>query len=191
MIGKQRNIHPSGDLDDEYWEGDPMINVDLAHVYQRKSDVELIVIATDDVTNYTPDAMETASAVLLSRHPGMWTVEAVRDDLLQQLTDLANKCSICRCPEVVSSIGFQLCTMEALEEDSSVAGMALLFVLGAGFVRTKQSSVLLELKLCVNCLKERTVKTWKGTRIQITEDDCVSHPFYEFYKAQGYCDVRM
>jgi len=168
-----------------------MINVDLAHVYQRKSDVELIMIATDDGANYTPDAMETASAILLSRHPGMWTVKAVRDDLLQQLTDLANKCSICRCPEVVSGIGFQLCTTGAMDEDGSLAGMALLFVFGVGFVQTKRSSVPLELKLCADCLKERTVKTWRGTRIRITEEDCVSHPFYEFYKAQGYCDVRM
>ena len=167
------------------------MNVDLSRTYQRKSDVELIVIATDDSSNYTSDAKETASAILMSRHPGKWTVQAVRDDLFQQLTSLANKCSICQCPEVTSSIGFQLCTTGELDEAGSLAGMGLLLVLGVGFVQTKQSSIPLELKLCANCLKERTVKTWKGTRLRITVDDCLSHPLYDFYKAQGYCDVRM
>jgi hypothetical protein len=167
------------------------MNVDLTHAYQRKSDVELILIATDDGSNYTSDAKDAASTILLSRHPAKWSVQAVRDEFFSRLNDLANKCSICQCPEVTENIRFELCTIGTMDETGSLAGMGSLLVLGVGFIQTKRSSIPLELKLCAKCAGERTLKTWKGTRLRITEDDCLSHPFYEFYKAQGYCDVRL
>lgn len=97
------------------------MDVDLSHAYQRKSDVELIVIATDDGSTYTSEARDAASTILLSRHPGKWNVQAVRDGLFIQLSDLANKCGTCQCPDVTTSIGFKLCTTGEIDENQGSA----------------------------------------------------------------------
>jgi hypothetical protein len=166
-------------------------NPDLLRNLQQKTNSQLFVMVLDDGTSYTQDAREAASQILLSRRPEFRNISILKEVMLSELNSLLEQCSICQNPEVVAAVPFKLEGEREVDFEASIPGIVTTAILGFGFMKTNAPVISLQLKLCAKCAEERILRKSKGLRIRITEDDCYSHPLYDFYEAKGLRTVRL
>jgi hypothetical protein len=165
-----------------------MIRDELRIQYERKSDIELLLIATNYDGGYRSDAVETATSVLLQRYNNMLNLEQIWNEEVGHLFESAEKCSICQNPEVVYTKEFFLCSLASPDVLESGIGLATFIVLGV--VREKYTAIKLEFRLCSQCLAKRTEKGPFREKVRISWQDYNAHPLCAFYKPLGYIDLR-
>jgi len=78
--------------------------------YEVKSNIELLLIATNYDGGYTSDAVEIAATELLSRYKHGTSLRQVWDEEMKRLSERAEKCSLCQDLEVVYAKEFFVCS---------------------------------------------------------------------------------
>ena len=152
----------------------------LQSLYRGKSNIELLLIATNYDGGWRSDAVETATIELLSRYKHVVSLEQVRDEEMKRISELTAKCSLCQNPEVVYSEDFSFCRTPDLDGKEVRAGIELFSVLGA--LPEKPDCFQLQFRLCPECLAQRRHRG----RVRTSLQDYYAHPMRDFLKSLGY-----
>ena len=157
--------------------------------YETKSNIELLLIATNYDESYTNDAIKTATSILLSRYGNKADLEQIWNKEIGNLFELAEKCNICQNPAVAYAREFFLCSLTSPDIGSGI-GIIAAIPFGAGFFREKYTVIKLDFRLCDQCLKERIYNKDNKEYVKISWQEYNSHPLCAFYKHLGYINIR-
>jgi hypothetical protein len=144
--------------------------------YGGKSNVALLLIASNDDHGYSSDAVQAAMSILSSRM-GSADIQKLWSQELSRLEDLSERCILCH-NEKVANIA------------DSVPGLLALAVVGIGYTRKKYSFRPLDFNLCPRCLSTRGKPSHEGGKPKILWEDYYRHPLCEFYMSQGFSELR-
>jgi hypothetical protein len=163
----------------------------LRNLYEQKSSIELLLIATNQDGGYTNEAVETARSLIFSRYRGISDLEEAWRHEIQRLSKLADGCSLCQDPKVAYSKEFYLCTPKEVDILPSIPGFLTQFAFGIGYRRYKYRYVTLEFKLCQRCLAGRTrIKRSGQKELKMSNEDYYLHPLVSVFYHFGYTELR-
>jgi len=158
--------------------------------YENKSNIELLLIATNYDGGYVRDAVDTAFSVLLSRYKHTTNLEKIWNEEIGRLCELAEKCSVCQNPDVVYTEDFYLCSEARIDTIGSIPGIIALAAVGFGYAKEKYAAIKVEFRLCKQCLAQRTNTKKHGTEVSISWEEYNKHPLCSLYKPLGFTEIR-
>ncbi len=157
--------------------------------YEMKSNIELLIIATNYDESYTNDAIQTATSTLLSRYGNKVDLEQIWNKEIGYLFESADKCNICQNTAVVYARDFFLCSPTSPDIGSGI-GIIAAIPFGVGFLKEKYTAVKLDFRLCDKCLKERIYTKDNKEYVKISWQEYNAHPLCALYKPLGYINIR-
>jgi hypothetical protein len=164
----------------------------IRNQYEQKTNIELLLIATNNDSSWTNEAVETAKSILSSRYNGISDLEKAWNYEIQHLSKLAEACSLCQNLEVAYIKEFYLCTPEELDAVRSIPGIALTAILGIGYtVRKRTRAVKLEFRLRSECLAKHTIVQFGKKKVLINYEEYYRHPLCSLYYPLGYTDLTL
>jgi hypothetical protein len=166
-----------------------MLSEELIRQYEDKSNIELLLIASNYDDGYSDEAVRTATSLLLSR-TGKADLQALWCEELNSLEDLDKKCSLCYRKDVDYTEKFYLCSQERIDITKSLPGLLSLAAIGIGYTKHKFSYVTLEFKLCSQCIFDRTNVSDTKSKPKIGWDEYYKHPLCKLYMALGFEELR-
>ncbi len=163
-----------------------MSQSELKSRYEGKTNVELLLIATNYDGGYTNDAVEIATTELLSRYKHGLSLRQVWDEEMKRLSERAEKCSLCQNPEVVYAKEFFVCSTPTPDVARSGVWAVIGSFSGWSWLWEKQKCFQLQFRLCPECLAQHT----HGRKVRISLQDYHMHPLLEFFRSLGYIYIH-